>query len=63
MRRLVYVALTVALAMSCSIKEDRTDCPCRLVLDFSEIDTSIVKYLDVLATNDGDVAFRDREAS
>ena len=60
MRRLVYVALTVALAMSCSIKEDRTDCPCRLVLDFSEIDTSIVKYLDVLATNDGDVAFRDR---
>ena len=59
MGRLVYIALTLALAVSCSIKEDRTDCPCRLVLDFSQIDTAFVKSLDILATCGGEIVFRD----
>lgn len=59
MGRLFYMALTMAFAISCSIKEDRTDCPCSLVLDFSEIDTALVKSLDVLATCDGVMLFRD----
>ena len=29
--------------VSCSVKEDRMDCPCRLVLDFSGNDTLSVK--------------------
>lgn len=60
MERLVYIALTMALVLSCSVKEDRTGCPCRLVLDFSEIDTAVVKSLDILATHGGNVVFRDR---
>ena len=60
MERLVYLVLIVALTLSCSIKEDRTECPCRLVLDFSEIDTTFVKSLDVLATHEGEIVFRDR---
>jgi hypothetical protein len=59
MRRLVCIALCLALAISCSIKEERTDCPCRLVLDFSNIDTVLVKSLDVLATCGGKIVFRD----
>lgn len=60
MERLIYLVLIVALTLSCSIKEDRTECPCRLVLDFSEIDTTFVKSLDVLATHEGEIVFRDR---
>ena len=59
MRRLVYIALTVILAVSCSVKEDREECPCRLVLDFSEIDTTLVKSLDIMATFEGGVVVRD----
>ena len=59
MLRLVYIALTMAFAISCSIKENRTDCPCSLVLDFSEIDTVHVKSLDILATYEGVMLFRE----
>ena len=60
MGRIVYVVLAMALAISCSIKENRTDCPCILVLDFSKIDTALVKSLDVMATYEGNMVFRDR---
>ena len=59
MRRLVYIALLVAVAGGCSIKEDRDDCPCRLIMDFSEIDTVLVKSLNVLATCNGKTVFSD----
>ncbi len=45
---------SVILQMSCSIKEDRSVCPCRLNLDFGSIDTSIVCEIELnLATADG----------
>ena len=59
MRRWVYIALLVAFTGGCSIKENREDCPCRLVLDFSEIDTVLVKSLNVLATCNGKTVFSD----
>ena len=34
--------------LSCSIKEDRGACPCRLVLDFSENDTVAVRSAELL---------------
>lgn len=33
---------------SCSVKEDRMDCPCRLVLDFSDNDTVSVRSAQLL---------------
>lgn len=32
---------------ACSVKEDRMECPCRLVLDLRDVDTSIIKEADV----------------
>lgn len=32
---------------ACSVKEDRMGCPCRLVLDLRDVDTSIIKEADV----------------
>lgn len=36
------------LLASCSVKEDRDVCPCRLVIDMSEVDTSVVRYAEVV---------------
>ncbi len=45
---------SVILQMSCSIKEDRSVCPCRLNLDLGSIDTSLVCEIELnLATTDG----------
>lgn len=38
------LALYVMSVIGCSVKEDRSVCPCRLRLDFSGIDTSVVRY-------------------
>lgn len=37
--------------LSCSIKEDRGACPCRLVLDFSENDTVSVRSVELLLSS------------
>lgn len=60
MRRVILMLIGVAFIGGCSIKEDRTGCPCRLVLDFSGIDTNLVRSLNVLATLGGDVVFSDK---
>ena len=57
MIRSICIALIVVMSVACSVKENRENCPCKLVLDFSEIDTSLVKSLNILATCDGDVAY------
>ena len=42
--------ITMVLLSACSVKEDRTSCPCLLTLDFSETDTlnvpSVLIFLD-----------------
>ena len=38
----VISAVGLMLCLSCSVKEDRMDCPCRLVLDLSANDTASV---------------------
>ncbi len=40
--------LLLASLSACSIKEDRTVCPCRLVMDFSKIDTLDVRSVRTL---------------
>ena len=50
----IMLTAVVMSVMSCSVKEDRRDCPCRLVLDMGEVDTSVVKYAElVLTASDG----------
>ncbi len=47
------------LFAGCSVKEDREACPCRLVLDFSEIDVSVIQQADLTVAADGGFVFTD----
>lgn len=46
-------------ALSCSVKEDRAVCPCRLVVDMSEVDTSVVKYAELVVGSSAGFVTRD----
>ena len=59
MIRSICIALIVVMSVACSVKENRHDCPCKLVLDLSEIDTSLVKSLNILAVCDGNAVYTD----
>ncbi len=51
---ILTLSLIVLLCASCSVKEDRDVCPCRLVLDMNDVDTSVVKYAElVVRTSEG----------
>lgn len=39
--------ISMYLLAGCSVKEDRELCPCRLMLDFREVDTSVIRYADL----------------
>ncbi len=51
--------VSAMLCAGCSVKENRDSCPCRLVLDFSEVDTSVVEFADLVMTADGGFVFTD----
>ncbi len=51
--------VSLMLCAGCSVKENRDLCPCRLVLDFSEVDTSVVRSADLVVTADGGFVFTD----
>ena len=60
----VFLLVVFFLTAACSVKEDREKCPCRLVLDFTEVDTSLVRKVNVLAaSSDGIVFFDSVDAS
>lgn len=51
---LPVVIAVMLLCAGCSVKEDRTACPCRLLLDFSDVDPSVVKSADFhISASDG----------
>ena len=52
------VLAVIASGVGC-IKEDRSECPCRLLLDFSEVDTSSVMSADILVTSDDGFGYSD----
>ena len=52
--------LLIAVAVGCSVKEDREDCPCVMSLDFSELDTVAIKSVSVLAMSADGIVFIDR---
>ncbi len=49
----------LSLVLGCSVKETRELCPCRLELDFSEVDTSVVRRAELVAVADGGFSFSD----
>ena len=55
----MWLTCLVMLVVSCSVKEDREDCPCRLVLDMAEVDTSVVKYAEIVVTASDGYGLRD----
>jgi hypothetical protein len=55
----MWLTCLVMLVVSCSVKEDRKMCPCRLVLDMAEVDTSVVKYAEIVVTAADGYGFRD----
>ena len=56
---ILALSCCVLLCASCSVKEDRTVCPCRLVLDMDGVDTSVVKYAELVVGASGGFHFRD----
>jgi hypothetical protein len=42
-KSVVFAFALSVLAVSCSVKEDRQACPCRLVLHLDAIDTSLLR--------------------
>lgn len=42
-RSYIMAAMMVTLAAGCSVKESREGCPCRMVMDFTDVDTVAVK--------------------
>lgn len=59
MKKAVILMIGVFCALGCSVKEDRAECPCRIILDFSKVDTSKVKSLNVLVTSADKVVLSD----
>ncbi len=54
MKRLVIHILSLVFLVGCSVKQNKNDCPCRLFLDFSKVDTNLVCFADLmLASDDG----------
>lgn len=53
---LLFSALLYA---GCSVKEYREACPCRLLLDFNEVDTSLVRSADLFVTVPDGYVFAD----
>lgn len=49
--------LGLLLCAGCSVKEDRGECPCALVLDFSEVDTAVIRSADLFVADDAGLLF------
>lgn len=59
-----YLTLGCLISMlfcpGCSVKEDRSTCPCRLELDFSEIDTTLITYADLYVSSEDALILSER---
>lgn len=55
----VLIFFVLLVLAGCSVKEDRIECPCRLMLDLSGIDTSMVQSLNIHAISSDGIVFSD----
>ena len=58
--RTVAGILLTGVFLACSVKEDRSGCPCRLMLDLSDVDTNVVKSLNLLVWSDDGLLGSDK---
>ena len=59
--RLAAVVAAAAMIPGCSIKEDRSACPCSFILDFSDVEPALVERSAVFVSSDEGLVFRDME--
>lgn len=60
MKRHIAFQLIMALVLAgCSIREDRTSCPCTVIVDFSQIDPTRFGETGLIAVNDGTMVLED----
>lgn len=59
MKRTVFHIIMVMMLAGCSIKEDRTLCPCTIMVDLSGMDREAHAVSDILVLTDGDVVLED----
>ena len=57
-KTMLSLILSVA-SVSCSVKEDRQDCPCVMSLDLSGLDTAVIKNMNVLAVSEDGIVLKD----
>ncbi len=48
----IIAIVSIMICAGCSVKENRGACPCRVILDYSEVDTSVVKTADLFMRSD-----------
>ncbi len=58
----LLIAATAVLCMGCSIKEDRSLCPCALVLDFSGVAENVAEFAEVYISAADGFLYSDTEA-
>ncbi len=56
----ICTVLCVAFCSGCSVREDRSLCPCRLIMDFSEVDLSVIEEADMVVSSDEGFIFNGR---
>lgn len=59
MKNIVFQLMAAAILAGCSIKEDRTECPCTVTVDFSCIDSVKHSSSELLALTGGTVVLHD----
>lgn len=52
-------ALCLLSCVGCTVKENRGVCPCQLFLDFSEVDTTFVKSIDIYVREIDEIILSD----
>lgn len=58
-RNVVFSTLLMMIMSGCSVKEDRSLCPCTVLIDFSGLDISVIRSVDVRASSPGGLEFED----
>ncbi len=53
------VLVSMMICAGCSVKENRSVCPCRLILNYSKVDTSVVKSADLTVKSHDGFIFTD----
>ena len=57
--KVLICVFSLIVCAGCSVKEDRTICPCRLVIDLSEVDTTLIRSAEMEMSLEDSLLFKD----